>query len=804
MSFDDDIPSDADNLLDAIRDLDMTTFGNGLDIQDAASTLDLLNGGVSGMHDGIAIMHDDLAGLLGELVDQASDARRENALLHAAGALQLGGMWSDMNAGFDELAAGQQDIADRISDVDATLANVGGMIDGRLMEVGNKIDTYRESTADAVGRLQGEVAIAGSRITGAIYRGSEVLSAALAQGFAKLNAEEERRMSELRQDLRRAAEMPRENQASELYKIAAASYAIGDYPQAAKDVIEALKLKSNHIPSLILLGKIARRKGKVNFAHSRFTRAVLHALQQRNATGFEVAVKELTDGCLQRKDPEKAVKFLEKAIVIARKIFPEMVGRLTWERFRIVLPVLEERGDDQMIRIKLMRTIKEYPEGWGALKNDKEFNALRERYPYLHFTSAIKKAEEVCENKTHGQEMQWFKEIEVFLKTKVLKIEKMTQEMIDVLDILITQVMLIHESVVKKGGRDLARWTATCQEVFGRVMKTYNELPENRPPEGAIIKKRIIRWADIEPKLAKMSLGEYVATMKNFPSPTIRPFQISHGARSAEQQDPNNRVVTNDFTRVLRTGSYDVESPIRHQEEGNAIYVLVPEPNGEDWNIRREGGRIDINTGIVFIPKSTLVDERTGSRFVLDSEGLPRIDKNFHVKLWDITLGSSAKRGVWNNLSAYARTASEAGKEYDRWVEEGIATLENVLDGDYVEFMQDFKRQYTGADMGKKMRSMMRQFLIAAYDRWLNNFDYYVNGLSDQDTWDNMNAAIEKIQLVYKIGLMKPRRQVTAESYWREYFQNNPSVRPSKVIYYDGSMTEAWSKFWEDASKKSE
>ncbi len=795
-----DDPDGIDYLLDAVHGLDMKTLDNGFSIEDGNRALDALSGGMVNMHD-------DLAGLLGELVDQAGDARTENALLHAAGMAQRAGMWSDMNTGFDELAEGQQAIADRISDVDTTLANVGEMVGARLSEVSGRIDEHRQDTTNAIGRLQGEVAITGTQIVGAIYRGSELLSTSLAQGFARLNAEEDRRMTELRSDLRKATEMPRENQALEIYKVAAANYAIGDYTQAARDVAEALKLKSNHIPSLMLLGKIATRKGKINFARSRLTRALLHSLQQKNATGFELAIKELGNNCLQRKDPDRAVKLFEKAVVIAKKIFPEMVGRLEWERFRIILPVLEERGDDQGIGTKLMHVVIKYPEGWDALKNDKEFNALRERYPYLHFTWTIKKAEEVCSNEAHSQEIQWFKEIEVFLKTKVPKIEKMTQEMINVLDILITQVMLIHEAVVKNDGRDLARWTATCKEVFGRVMRVYNGLPENDSPENRIVERPIIprkvpaRWSYTEAQLASMSLEEYVAALKKFPTPTIEPLKISHGARGTVQQDPNSHVVTNDFARILRTGSYEVNSPVRQQEEGNAIYILMPQSNGENWQVRKKGERININAGILFVPKSTMVDERTGSKFVLDSEGFPKIDENFYVKLWNITSEWNGQY-VWSRLSECAKKRSAKEEKEERGIaKQGLAIMKGVLDSDYVEFMADFERQYTGDSMSEEKRDVMRQFLVATENRWLRTHNYYADGVTDEDAWDDMNMAIRRIQMVYKIGLMKPKRLVTAESYWREYFQNNPRMQPSKIVYYDGDVNKAWSDLWEKMTK---
>lgn len=789
-----DYPSDNDYLLDAVYGLDMTTLGNGFSIEDGNRALDMLSGDM-------ANMHDDLAGLLSELVDQAGDARTENALFHAAGMAQRAGMWSDMNTGFDELAEGQQAIADRISDVDTTLVNVGEMVGAKLTEVGGRIDEHRQDTANAIGRLQGEVATAGTHIASALYRGSELLSASLTQGFAKLNAEEERRMAELRSDLRKATEMPRENQALEIYKVAVANYAIGDYAQATKELVEALKLKSNHVPSLILLGKIAMHKGKANFARSRFTRALLHSLQQKNAAGFELAIKELGGSYLQRNDSDRAGKLFGKAIIIARKIFPEMVGRLEWERFRITLPAFEEKNDNQMIGIKLHYISRKYPEGWEPLNNAKEFEKLRERYPYLHLTQTVKKAEEVCGNEAHSQEIQWFKEIEVFLKMKVPKIVKMSQEMIDVLDILLAQVVLVHDSVVRKGGRDLSILTASCKEVFGIVMKAYSELPENKPPESAIVKRaRIVpekkpeRWSFTEGQLAAMSLEQYIAIMKKFPTPTVTPLRISHGARGIGQQDPNGQVVTNDFTRILRTRSYEAGSPVRRQESGNAIYIMVPEPSGENWQVRKDGERINIGAGILFLPKSTLVDERTGSKFVLDSEGLPRIDKNFHVKLWDITLGSSSNLHVWQNLAECAKKSLEASAQYSERAKQGIAIMKSVLDSDYTEFIADFEKQYTGGFISEEKRDIMRQFLIAVYDRWRNNFNYYVDGLSNDETWDNMNMVIERMQMVYKIGLMRSKRMVTAESYWREYFQNNPHMQPSKIVYYDGNIHKAWSE----------
>lgn len=800
-----DDSSDMDYLLDAVRELDMTTFQNGLNIEDGTHTLDILSGGMVNMHD-------DLAGLLGELVDQTGDARFENALLHGAGMAQRAGMWSDMNAGFDELAEGQRDIANRISDVDATLANVGERVDAQLIEVGGKIDEHRQGTVNAIGRLQRDVVAAGAHIAGALHRGSELLSASLAEGFARLNAEEERRMAALRSDLRMAAEMPRENQALEIYKVAAANYAIGDYAQATRDIVEALKLKSNHIPSLILLGKIATHKGKINFAHSRFTRALLHALQQKNAAGFELAIKALGDNHLQRKDSEKAIKLLEKAIVIAKKIFPEMVGRLEWECFRIILPILEAKNDDQGIRMKLGHVIGKYPEGWEALKKDEEFDKLREKYPYLHLTLAVKMVEDICSNEAHRQDTQWVQEIKIFLKIKVPKIAKMTKEMIEVLSILKTQIMLVHDAVMKDNGHQLKRWTVTCQEVFGKVIKTYNELPENKPPENRIAKRVVVpergpeRWSYTETQLAAMSLEQYLATLKKFPVPSIAPHQISHGAKGVGDHDTNQDIVTNDFTRTLRTGWYEPSSPVRRQEADNAIYILVPVPDGEKWQVRKKGERININAGILFLPKSTLVDERTGSKFIMDDEGVPKIDNNVRVKLWDIASANNESIrvgvGVWRQFKECAEKQSvRVEKEFGGQAKRGVGIMKSILDSDYDEFMQDFERQYTGGYVNEEKRSAMRQLIISIYYRWLTSHSYYADGLTHEETWEDMDASIKRIQMLYGIGLMKPKRLVTAESFWREYFQNNPHMQPSKIVYYDGDIREAWTEFWNKVSK---
>lgn len=784
---------DEGDIIEGIHELKMETIDNGFGIQDSANSLDQINGDM-------ADRHDDIVGLLNELVDQADGARTENAFLHAAAMAQTAGMWSDMNAGIGELAEGQQEIAARISDVDETLVNIGGMVDGRLTEIRGEIAEHRQDTVNAIGRVQGEVEIAGTKIAVALYKVSELLSSTLEKGFAKLNAEEERRMAALRSDLRRSAEMPRENQALEIYKVAAANYAIGDYTQAAKDVVEALKLKSNHIPSLILLGKIAKHKGKADFARSRFTRALLHAIHQKNAIGFEHVIKEFENNYLQQGDPEKAIKVLKRAIVIAKKDFPEMVGRLEWECFKIYLLIPESKNGNYSIKTYLNSILRKYPERWEALVNDREFSGLREEYPYLHLTSTAKKAEEISGNEVFRQEMQWVKEIETFLKIKVPKIKKMTKQMIEALSSLEIHVGALRHDLEKNVGH-IAKSTTACKEVFGKVMKTYNELPENIPPERRVIKRAEIvperkpeRWSLTEAQLASMSLEQFMETLKKFPASTIKSHQISHGAMGTGDHETSSHIVTNDFTRILRTGRYDVKSPVRRQEKGNAIYILVPEPKGENWQVRKDGEGININAGILFLPKSTLVDERTGSKFALDADGLPKLDPDFNSQLWDIfSKFSKDKRVAWRNISGYGDKQSVEQEKVSAM--NALTQMKSKLDSNYNEFMKDFERQFTGESMDEERRDVIWQFVIATAYYALDRDDCQIEGLSSDDIWNNIILSINRIRRLYEIGLLKPKRVVTAESYWREFFKSNPHLTPSKIVYYDGDIAKAWSEF---------
>ena len=169
---------------------------------------------------------------------------------------------------------------------------------------------------------------------------------------------------------------------------------------------------------------------------------------------------------------------------------------------------------------------------------------------------------------------------------------------------------------------------------------------------------------------------------------------------------------------------------------------------------------IALDAGLVFMPKSTMVDRETGSQFqvaerefdygwTVDSSMMPVIDsalvsrfRAFLDDLSDTEKGSNEKK----SLNEY-RAAFSAGLEKIGMDQESVKSLSNEA--------------------------------------------YLFIGVDGRIDTAAFNAVMKEILYGQPYFWKKAEDAVPAEQYWEEYFATHPEERPKHVLYYDGDPNQA-------------
>ncbi len=227
----------------------------------------------------------------------------------------------------------------------------------------------------------------------------------------------------------------------------------------------------------------------------------------------------------------------------------------------------------------------------------------------------------------------------------------------------------------------------------------------------------------------------------------------------------------------------------------NANYFFagkLAEPGGGNhndlWTWEEKGtGGIKIDVGILFVPADTKVDPQTGSRYQLDQNHKPIIDRD-KISLVKNFVGS-------DKFSAFVAKA------------ESLIKKETSSAG-FAELKETLTKEFGITD------PRLQEHLIYPKDlsglKWAKDRE-----ASGQETQNDM--ATGKLQgveavvqdLLMDAGITYKEAETTIESqqYWEKYFADHPDQMPKRIVYYHGNdPTEAYLKWKEDSglSKKTD
>jgi len=199
---------------------------------------------------------------------------------------------------------------------------------------------------------------------------------------------------------------------------------------------------------------------------------------------------------------------------------------------------------------------------------------------------------------------------------------------------------------------------------------------------------------------------------------------------------------------------------------------------------------MDINAGIVFIPKEAEVGRHTGSRYELDENRKPIVNQDF-----------------LNALQAFSDSPGFASFSSEIMEVTGKGTAGSLGDPEKLApFRTRLEREFGMKDKHLQDAAMNYQALFSLK---VNKDSLATSGKPESKLyWEKeiastLGLALKREGIYYR----EAGDKVASEDYWEEYFKEHPEQRPSKVVYYKGNDPTRALGEWKKANgirKKSE
>ena len=178
--------------------------------------------------------------------------------------------------------------------------------------------------------------------------------------------------------------------------------------------------------------------------------------------------------------------------------------------------------------------------------------------------------------------------------------------------------------------------------------------------------------------------------------------------------------------------------------------------NNDVWVWTKEQQGIDLNAAVIFLPEKTAVDRQTGSRYQLDTDQSPIINQEL--------VDAVQNRLDQAEIKTLLKTGSEEMRNFGYLKSGTLHQLSIGLGGE-------------DQDLVWKLRLILPDII-----------HHLAATLPEEDA---PNTAAEYLIKRISLYYIESQDTVPAQSYWEEYFRAHPEQRPSKIVYYVGTPTEA-------------
>jgi hypothetical protein len=197
----------------------------------------------------------------------------------------------------------------------------------------------------------------------------------------------------------------------------------------------------------------------------------------------------------------------------------------------------------------------------------------------------------------------------------------------------------------------------------------------------------------------------------------------------------------------------------------------------DQWVWANEERGMNLDAGIVFIPKDAKVDTTTGSRYALDENRRPIVREDLRTSLQTLVASDGFSDFARDFISTDRLNLAldKAGRE---------AAIEKELPRFHRALEQDFGLT----------DSVLRDAVLQSKN--LRGLSY---GLGvEKGRVGDIDSQIEGVLREEMLWFTEAKKTTTSKEYWETYFKNNPEKKPSKIVYYEGAdPTKAFLR-WRD------
>lgn len=215
-------------------------------------------------------------------------------------------------------------------------------------------------------------------------------------------------------------------------------------------------------------------------------------------------------------------------------------------------------------------------------------------------------------------------------------------------------------------------------------------------------------------------------------------------------------------------------------ERGNEIFIAYPSAHiasqyyfsgqlnssgggywNDQWVWANEERGMDLNAGLIFIPEKAMVDRKTGSRYELNENREPIINSEYQEAILRVVQSpdfDDFKNGVWEITGRLSQDINSPYLSYKN--QELISQLD--------PFRQQLEQEFRITD--RRLQNVI-----------LNNVNKTLNL---NKTYSNVESIVNETLQENGILYQETRDPITSKEFWESYFANNPTKKPSKVVYY--------------------
>ena len=177
----------------------------------------------------------------------------------------------------------------------------------------------------------------------------------------------------------------------------------------------------------------------------------------------------------------------------------------------------------------------------------------------------------------------------------------------------------------------------------------------------------------------------------------------------------------------------------------------------DQWVWQKEMQGMDLNAGIVFLPENARVSMESGSRYVLTEDKKPVFNQALYDQLFELFSNEECRK--------------EFTKYYDQF--ENLRWNEDYLKPQIIEKFNDFMKKH-GVDLDRL------EVLITIRHK---------ESLPDDSDDSKIGKFVVELMRGAGFYFETVGESVSSREFWENYFKENPESRPSKIVYYDVSLS---------------